>query len=118
MEQLLAPLHLPDYVPQILRQVDRVTATWEDGQTVDMLMECPRIALLIIVDTLFSVDYWDELPRLWNPILKTIQDISPGAWIVFPNIPRPGYRNYINTLDRYLYRTIEHGEAPSRSMIC
>jgi cytochrome P450 len=107
MEPLLAPAHLPDYVPQILRQVDWVTATWKDGQTVDMLVECRRIALLIIMDTLFSVDFRDELPRLWNPILKTIEFISPGAWVVFPKIPRVGYRNYINTLDQYLYRTIQ-----------
>jgi cytochrome P450 len=107
MEPLLAPGNLPDYVPQMLRHVDRVTATWRDGQNVDMLVESRRIALLIIMDTLFSVDFWDDMPRMWQPILKAIQYISPGAWIIFPNFPRLGYRKYLKTLDDYLYGVIQ-----------
>jgi cytochrome P450 len=56
MEPLLSPGNLHNYVPQILRHVDRVTATWADGQTVDMLVESRRMALLIIMEVLFSVD--------------------------------------------------------------
>ena len=107
MEPLLAPGILPNYAPQMLRQVDRVTDGWTDGQTVDMLVESRRIALLIIMDTLFSVDFWDDLPRMWTPILKAIEYISPGAWIVFPKLPRPGYRKHIKALDNYLYGIIQ-----------
>jgi cytochrome P450 len=107
MEPLLTPANLPNYVPQILRQVDRVTATWQDGQVVDMLVECRRIALLVIMDTLFSVDFWDDLPRMWKPILKTIAYISPGAWIVFPKLPRLGYTKSIQAVDQYLYAIIQ-----------
>jgi cytochrome P450 len=71
-----------------------------------MLVESRRIALLIIMDTLFSVDFWDDLPRMWKPIRKAIQYISPGAWIVFPNLPRLGYRRHLKALDNYLYTII------------
>jgi cytochrome P450 len=107
MEPLLAPAYLPHYVPQILRHVDRITATWTDGQTVDMLVESRRSALLIIMDTLLSIDFWDDLPRILKPILKTIEFISPGAWIVFPKLPRPGFRKSIQVLDQYLYGIIQ-----------
>lgn len=106
MEPVLGPGSLPSYLPRILRYTDRVSATWADGQIVDMLVESRRIALLIIMDALFSVDFWDDLPRLWKPILKAIAFISPGAWIVFPKLPRLGYRKQIKILDQYLYEII------------
>jgi cytochrome P450 len=107
MERLLAPGNLHRYIPQMLRQIDRVSAGWADGQTVDMLVECRRIALLIIMEALFSVDFWDDLPRMWGPILKAIEYISPGAWIVFPKLPRPGFRKPLEALDDYLYGIIQ-----------
>jgi len=107
MEPLISPRNLHKYVPQILRHVDRITSTWADGQTVDMLVESRRIALLIIMEVLFSVDFWDDLPHMWKPILKAIDYISPGAWIVFPKLPRVGYRKYLKALDQYLYRIIQ-----------
>jgi cytochrome P450 len=72
-----------------------------------MLVESRRIAQLIIMEVLFSVDFWDDLPHMWKPILKAIEYISPGAWIVFPKLPRMGYRKYLNTLDHYLYGIIQ-----------
>jgi len=106
MEPLLHPGRLQAYVPVMLRQVDRVTAGWKEGQVVDMLVEARRIALLIIMETLFSVDCWEDLPRLWQPILKAIGYISPGTWILSPRLPRPGFRGHLQALDRYLYAII------------
>jgi len=106
MEPLLSPGCLADYLPKMIRYTDRVSATWNDGQTIDMLVESRRIALLIVMDVLFSIDFWDDLPRMWKPILKAIAFISPGAWIVFPKLPRPGYRRQIKILDQYLYGLI------------
>ena len=119
MEPLLAPGNLPIFVPQILRHVDRVAATWTDGQTVDMLVESRRIALLIIMDTLFSVDFWDDMTHLWKPILKAIQYISPGAWIVFPKLPRLGYHKQLKILDDYLYGIIRgrHSAEPRHDLL-
>jgi cytochrome P450 len=106
MEPLLTPGILPKYVERMLSHVDRVAATWRDGQTVDMLVESRRIALLIIIDALFGIDFWDDMPRMWRPILKAIQYISPGAWIIFPGLPRFNYRKDIKKLDDYLYGII------------
>ena len=107
MNPVLTPGALPGYVGRMLHQVDRVSSTWQTGQKLDMLVECRRIALLIIMDSLFSVDFWDDMPRLWKPILKTIAFISPGAWVIFPGIARPGYRKSVAALDNYLYGIIQ-----------
>jgi cytochrome P450 len=93
----------------ILAQTDRVTATWQDGGSVDMLVEARRIALLIILEALFSVDAWDDLPRIWNPILKAIEYVSPGAWILWRKIPRPGYKKHLRVVDEYLLDIIHEG---------
>ena len=111
MEPALHPGRLPGYADMMLAQTDRVAATWRDGQVVDMLVEGRKIALLIIMNALFSVDAWDDLPRIWTPILKTIEYISPGSWIIWRKIPRPDYRNHLRQVEDYLYRIIRDRRA-------
>ncbi len=106
MEPPLHPAQLGKYTQTMIAKTDRVTSQWRDGQVVDMLVESRKIALLIIMDTLFGVDVWNDLPRIWTPILKTVKYISPGAWIFWRNIPRIGYKKHLKALDDYLYAII------------
>lgn len=104
------PLHraqLPAYTQMMIAQTDRVASQWKDGETLDMLVESRKIALLIIIQTLFSKDVSDDLSRIWNPILKAIRYISPGAWLIWRKIPRTGFRKPLRELDKYLYEIIE-----------
>ena len=113
MEPHLHPSVLPDYAGPIIAETDRVASLWQDGQVVDMLVEGRKIALLIILRTLFGVDAWDDIPQIWTPVLKTIEYISPGPWILWRRIPRPGFRKQLKTLDDYLYRIIHARRAGS-----
>lgn len=106
MDKPLSPGHLSQYVDMILRHTERVSATWQNGQMIDMLVESRKIALLIIMDALFGVDIHNDLPRLWQPILKTIEFISPGPWVLFRHIPRSGFKKHLKALDDYLYQII------------
>jgi cytochrome P450 len=106
MEPALHPSQLSGYAKMMDEQTDRVCATWQEGDTIDLLVECRKIALLIIMQALFSVDAWNDLPRIWIPILKAIDYISPGAWILWRRIPRPGYRRHLKVLDSYLFAII------------
>jgi cytochrome P450 len=106
MEPPLHPSRLAGYASMMISQTDRVSAQWKDGDTVDMLVEGRKIALLIIIQTLFSRDAWDDIPHIWTPILKTIAHISPGPWIFWRNMPRPGFRKYQREVDGYLYGII------------
>jgi cytochrome P450 len=59
------------------------------------------------MQALFGKDVWDDLPRIWAPILKAIKYISPGTWIFWRRMPRVGYRKYLGMLDDYLFGMIE-----------
>ncbi len=102
MAPALHPSRLPDYTAAMLAATDRVSRTWANGEVIDMLVEGRKIALLIVMQILFGVDAWDDLDRIWDPLLKTIQHISPGAWILWRRIPRPGHRRRMAQLDEYL----------------
>lgn len=106
MEAPLHPSRLSGYTRMMIEQTDRVSSLWKDRQVVDMLVEGRKIALLIIMQTLFSKDIWDDLPQLWTPVVKAIKFISPGMWILWRKVPRPGYRKSLKELDEYLYRII------------
>jgi cytochrome P450 len=107
MESPLHPSKLANYTHMMIEQTDRVSSTWKDGDTVDMLVEGRKIALLIIMQTLFSKDAWDDLPHIWTPILKAIKFISPGMWIIWRKMPRPGFKKPLRDLDNYLFGIIE-----------
>jgi len=107
MEAPLHPAQVANYTRMMIEQTDRISSTWQDGQVVDMLVESRRIALLIIMQALFSRDAWNDLPRIWIPILKAIAYISPGAWILWRKVPRPGYKKYLKTLDEYSFGIID-----------
>ena len=106
MEPPLHPSQLSNYTRMMIEQTDRVSSTWQEGETVDMLVEARKIALLIIMQALFSKDVWDDLPRIWTPIRKAIQYISPGIWILWRRIPRVGFKKYLKVLDEYLFGII------------
>lgn len=107
MEPALHPSTLSGYTPLILTHTEKVSHQWKDGEVVDMLVESRKIALLIIMDTLFSKDVWDDIPHIWKPIIKAIEYISPGAWILWRKIPRPGFRKPLQQLDAYLFGIID-----------
>ena len=104
--------------PQTLRHVaamwqytDQVAGTWADGERRDMLVEMRKIALLILVGTLFRIDFAPDMGRLWPTIMRILAYISPGPWIIWPNMPRPQYRKAKREMDDYLYSIIRQRRA-------
>jgi cytochrome P450 len=97
---------LTGYVEAMWRCTDQVIEQWESGGTVDMLVEMRKIALLILMETLFKVDFGPDMDRLWRAVLRSIQYISPGVWILWRDVPRPGYTEALRQMDEYLYEII------------
>lgn len=97
---------LINYVETMARCTDQIIATWTEGNSLDMLVEMRRVALLILVQTLFKVDFSPDLERLWPAILRTLAYISPGSWLVWRDIPRPGYKHALQQMDNYLFQII------------
>lgn len=104
-ERMTPALHkqkVSTYVESMWRYTDQVAATWVAPGPYNMLDEMRRIALLILMDTLFGVDFSPDLQRLWSPILRILQYISPGPWLIWRHFPRPGYAHAIQEIDNYL----------------
>jgi cytochrome P450 len=107
MNPALHRKRLDDYIESMWRNTDRVMLDWSTAAgPVDMLVEMRRIALLIVMETLFRVDMLPDLDRLFPVILDVIRYISPGLWTVWPNSPRPGFRRSLEDLDAWLYKII------------
>ena len=79
--------------------VDRCCAQWTDGALQTVLPQMRALALDILARTLFAVDITPQLQHLWHSILRAIKFISPGMWILWPNVPRPGYARALQRLD-------------------
>ena len=88
-----------------------ITDGWVDGSTLDMLVEMRKVALLILMETLFAVDFRPDLERLWQPILSSLEFISPGVWLVWPGAPRASHKKELDKLDAYLYGIIRDRRA-------
>ena len=103
------PLQRPNVLPHIglmWRSTDQIAGAWKDGDKRDMLVEMRRIALLILVGSLFSIDFTKDMQRMWQPVMRLLEYISPGLWIIWPDMPRPKYRGAIQEMDDFLYQMI------------
>lgn len=94
------------YVESMTRRTDQITAAWKPDKPIDLLVEVRKMALLILIETLFDVDYTPEMERLWNAVLYLMGYISPGLWLIWEDIPRPGYAKARAQVDRYFYDMI------------
>ncbi len=104
------PLHRRQvqlHVDGMSRYTDIVLDRWQDGQQLDMLVEMRKVALLILMGSLFGVEFEADMERMWAPILKSIDYISPGIWLVWANAPRFGYERPLRALDEYLFSLIQ-----------
>jgi cytochrome P450 len=106
MDPPLRRRHVLGHIPTFWRLAERLSREWQDGGIYDMLVEMRRLALFLLFEPLFGVDLTDDLPRLWQPILKLLKYISPGLWLVWPQAPRPGYGQARRVMDAYLYELI------------
>ncbi len=107
--QLNPSLHrgmMTRYATGMVRRTDQIIDTWADGQQIDMLVETRKITLLILMDGLFDVDFTPELKRLWDAVIYLIGFISPGFWMFWRGVPRPGYKKYRAQMDDYLMQII------------
>lgn len=86
--------------------VDRLCAQWDAGAPQNMLPHMRALALDILARTLFAVDITPQLQYLWHSILRAIKFISPGMWILWPAVPRPGYARALKRLDDYLLQLV------------
>jgi cytochrome P450 len=99
------------FVEVMWHTTDCVTRRWRDSAPVNLLEEMRRVALAILTETLFGDDFGHRVDALWGAIIRTIRYISPGPWVIWPGVPRPGYRQALQRMDGYLYDLIARRRA-------
>ena len=97
---------LESYVETMWQCTDAIIDRWDSAAPLDMLVEMRRVALLVLMQTLFHIDFEPEMKRLWKAINRTLRYISPGLWLIWRAMPRPGYRAAIRQLNDYLDQMI------------
>jgi cytochrome P450 len=97
---------LVDYVAEMWASARQVTAAWRNAADVDMLEEMRKVALLILMGSLYRVDFSPDMERMWDSILSLIRYISPGLWMIWPAAPRHSHRDALVKMDHYLYQII------------
>lgn len=102
---------LGGYVDSMVRCTDKVSMHWQNDVPQDMLVEMRKVALLILMETLFGIDYSPEMRRLWWSVLYLIRYISPGLWMFWSGAPQPGYTKARAMMDDYLLRIIAQRRA-------
>ena len=111
MEPTLHRAAVNGHIPAFWSCTESVTDAWADGAQVDMLVEMRKVSLLILMETMFAVDFRPEMERLWQPVLRSVSYIAPGAWLLWPGMPRPGFKKDLAKLDDYLYGIIRDRRA-------
>ena len=93
------------------RVADRVTRDWTAGAWIDLLASSRRMALLTLMETLYSEDFAPSERALWPDIERTVRYISPGLWLIWPGVPRPGYAGALRRMDGYFRALIARRRA-------
>jgi cytochrome P450 len=110
MRRLMQPaLHrtmIQEYVRAMWECTDAVVANWPADKPVDMLTEMRRVAMLIIMKSMFQVDFSARMAELWRALLRMVQYISPGLWVLSAAIPRPGYARALRQMEAYVMEII------------
>ncbi len=98
---------LSTYSDAMTWATDITLGQWAPTDERDMLNDMRRLTLLALMKALFNIDFSQRIDPLWEPILKSLKYISPGAWLLWTNVPRPGYKKALAQIDTYLYAVIE-----------
>jgi len=110
LRDLMAPaLHrrlMEQQVHMMVACADQAARNWPAGRPVDLRLAMRHLALNVLTRGVFGVDIAPDLARLWGPIQCSLAFISPGAWLLWPGVPRPGYGRALRRLDDYLYQLI------------
>ncbi|MEM7115195.1 MAG: cytochrome P450 [Chloroflexota bacterium] len=107
MEPPLSKKRVNQQRGRIQHHTDQILAQWPVRGELDMLVEMRKVALVTLMGVLFDVDFTQHMERLWQPILRLLKYISPGMWIVWPQMPRFGYKAAWEAMDDYLFGIIQ-----------
>ncbi len=112
--QIMPALHrkqVEGYIEKMWKWSHAVTISWQPVTTYNMLVEMRRLALLIVMDTLFAIDMTPDLDRILPAILDILKFISPGVWLL--GARRKNFTKSIAAVNAYLEGLIHQRQSQS-----
>jgi cytochrome P450 len=120
--RLIQPLfqtsRLDAYVPAMLELTERASASWRDGDVMDVHAEMSRLTLAIVVATLFGSDLRDAEARAVSAALTEVLRQYPRSFSpllpLTERLPLPANRRFERAtavFDRVVYDLIERRRA-------
>lgn len=101
----------------MVHYTQRAIAKWQAGEQRDIAKDMTRLALEIVVKTLFNSDISndaDHVGAILSDIVKPFATQATLKWIADNRLPTPGHRRYFNAvsqIDKIVYRIIAERRA-------
>ena len=105
------------YGEVMVQYTQRAMATWKHGEKRDVARDMARLALEIVVKTLFNSDVSKEADHVGATLSELVKPFASQAtlkWILDNRLPTPGHRKYFNEvaeIDRIVFRIIAERRA-------
>ena len=105
------------YGDVMVQYTQRAIATWKHGEHRDVARDMARLALEIVVKTLFNSDVSKDADHVGATLSELVKPFASQAtlkWILDNRLPTPGHRKYFNEvaeIDRIVFRIIAERRA-------
>lgn len=105
------------YGDVMVQFAQRAIDTWKKDEHRDVARDMTRLALEIVVKTLFNADVSNDADRVGELLTGVVRPFATQAtlkWILDNRLPTPGHRRYFNAvseIDRIVYRIIAERRA-------
>lgn len=102
-----------EYAKTMLDETEKFIARWEPGMTLDLANEMTRLTLTIAARSFFNADVSESAQELGDAVTTISQAMLHEFYEIFPVpewVPLPSKlakRNAIETIDRFIYASIE-----------
>jgi cytochrome P450 len=108
---------ISSYGDVMVQYAERAIAGWKDGERRNLSRDMTRLALEIVVKTLFNSDVSndaDHVGEMLSSIAKPFASQATLKWILDNRLPTPGHRRYfraVSEIDRIVFRIIAERRA-------
>jgi cytochrome P450 len=108
---------ISSYGDVMVEYAKRAIAGWKDGEQRDLSRDMTRLALEIVVKTLFNSDVSkeaDHAGQILSEIVKPFASQATLKWILDNRLPTPAHRRYfrmVGEIDRIVFRIISERRA-------
>ena len=103
---------IANYVDTMVNYSNRLTSTWQEGETRDAHRDMMRLTLEIVVRCLFSTEVSNDVDQVGNILKQLVKPFASQAtlkWIMNNRLPTPYHLQFhrlARKIDRVVYRII------------